>query len=83
MHKVIEADYCDCCGKRLSDAVKGDYMSNDIPKKAIILPKLTEEETSYDFTRYKVIEINDICDECMTKLIEFTKALITTKDSEE
>ena len=79
MHKVIEADYCDCCGEKLDGLRVGDYVCDDMAIKTIMLPVTTEEETLYEYTKYKVIGINDICNKCMKKLLDFTNSFIINK----
>ena len=45
------------------------------------MPRLIMNDEVFDkYTRYDTIAINDICDECMNKLVDFTEEFIKTED---
>ena len=69
MKRVIEHCFCDCCGKEF-DQTSLDYVSEDLYSKiSIRLPYTCEDQ-------YNTLTINDICDDCMKKLLNFTDELI-------
>ena len=81
MKKTYEKTFCDCCGKEF-DPNRIEFLpcSENKYKRAeirFLLPMLTEPEKEDDvYTRYDTVEINDICDECLDKLVDFTELFL-------
>ena len=85
MKKVEETYYCDCCGKEFNpNRTEFQPCADNKYKRAeirFLVPRLVDEDEIFDkYTRYDSIAINDICDECMNKLVDFTEELIKTED---
>ena len=87
MKKVEETYYCDCCGKMFNpDRTEFQPCTENKYKRAevrFLVPRLVTDEYASVFdkyTRYDSIVINDICDECMNKLVDFTEEFIKTED---
>lgn len=85
MKKVEETYYCDCCGKAFNPnrseflpSVENNYKRAEV---RFLVPRLIMNDEVFDkYTRYDTIAINDICDECMNKLVDFTEEFIKTED---
>ena len=81
MRKTYEKIFCDCCGKEFNPN-RSEFLpcSENKYKRAefrFLIPVLTEPEKENDiYTRYDTVEINDICDECMNGLVDFTEAFL-------
>ena len=81
MKKVEETYYCDCCGKAFNPNRSEFLPCSENKYKRLefrfLIPVLTEPENENDVhTRYNTIEINDICDECLDKLVDFTESFL-------
>ena len=85
MRKKYERVYCDCCGKEIDINNLNYYPSN--PYEHLEFRLADEVGASNDGNRPKyeidVVKINDICNDCMKKLCEFTKTLITVGEDDE
>ena len=85
MRKTFEKIFCDCCGKEF-DPIRSEFLpcSENKYKRAevrFLIPVLTEPENENDVhTRYDTFEINDICDECLDKLVDFTEVFLQADD---
>ena len=85
MRKTFEKIFCDCCGKEF-DPNRTEFLpcSENKYKRSefrFLVPRLIMNDEVFDkYTRYDTIAINDICDECMNKLVDFTEEFIKTED---
>lgn len=82
MKKTTETYYCDCCGKQF-DRFRNKYrLLNVYNKVRLVFPYLVDNEDIESIKNendivFSEIEINDICDNCMEKIIEFSNKLFT------
>lgn len=81
MKRIIEKYICDCCGKEFDPYTNDTYKNEDpyAKKVSIRLPyfcDLPDKSDPNPQWTYNLITINDICDNCMKKLLNFTDELI-------
>ena len=81
MKRVIEQYTCDCCGKEFDPFVNITYRNEDPCTKLVIrIPyfcELPDKDDPNPQWTYNLKLINDICDDCMKKLLHFTDDLIS------
>ena len=84
MKKITETYFCDCCGKEIQkEIISTDetyysvdpYKTNDFKIPYVVeFPDEDDPEPKWGYDFYR---INDICNECMKKLLSFTKNLLS------
>lgn len=84
MKKITESYYCDCCNKEFNRFNTRFINENHYKVNSIVLPIFfhakpevsDDDEKAYE---YDTIDLHDICDDCMKKILKFSTELLHDK----
>ena len=83
MKKTTETYYCDCCNKQFDRFATRFVNGNHYKVASFTLPILIEADVeefgNNEKIDYQTIELHDVCDDCMKKLIKFSNELVALK----
>ena len=74
MKKTIEKIFCDCCGNEMNKESNKYYFDrrkmNTLKLPYVYIARYPDEDGSDPVWGLDTYEINDICDDCIEKLLE-------------
>ena len=84
MRRSIEKIYCDCCGKEIDENALKYYPDNPYEKLDLKLAIVVDSSINNYIVKDAIdtVSINDICDDCMKKICDFTDELMTINEKE-